>query len=39
MDRRTQARSRFEQLLADYPESELAADAKKISETLAGAGF
>ena len=39
MERKSEARRRFEQLLADYPESELAADVKAISETLAQAGF
>lgn len=39
MDRRKEARQRFDQLIGDYPESALAADARKISEALAQAGF
>jgi TolA-binding protein len=35
MDRKAEAQRRFEQLLAEFPESPLAADAKKISEALA----
>lgn len=38
MDRRAQARRRFEQLIADFPESPLAPDAKKIAEALLKAG-
>ena len=38
MNRRGEARQRFDQLLQDYPESPLAADAKKISDALAKAG-
>lgn len=34
MDRKAEARKRFDQLIADYPESPLAGDAKKISEAL-----
>ena len=34
MDRRGQARRRFEQLIGDFPESQLAPDAKKIAEAL-----
>jgi TolA-binding protein len=34
MDRRGEARRQFDQLIADFPESPLAADAKKISEAL-----
>jgi TolA-binding protein len=34
MDRKAEARRRFDQLIADYPESPLAGDAKKISEAL-----
>lgn len=37
MGRKTQARQRFNQLISDYPESTLAADAKKISDALAKA--
>lgn len=35
MERKAEAQKRFEQLLAEFPESPLAADAKKISEALA----
>ncbi len=38
MDRKGEARKQFDQLIADFPESPLAADAKKISEKLATAG-
>ena len=38
MGRKAEARRRFDQLIADYPESALAGDAKKISEALARAG-
>ncbi len=38
MNRRSEARQKFDQLIGDYPESPLAADAKKISEALAKAG-
>ncbi|MCH8848491.1 MAG: tetratricopeptide repeat protein, partial [Chloroflexi bacterium] len=38
MNRRPEARRRFDQLIGDYPESPLAADAKKISDALAAAG-
>ncbi len=34
MDRKTEAKQRFEQLLSEFPESPLAADAKKIAEAL-----
>lgn len=36
MDRRGEAKQRFEQLLSEFPESPLAADAKKIAEALSG---
>ena len=39
MNRRNQARQRFDQLISEFPESPLAADAKKISDALARAGF
>ncbi|MBW3541979.1 MAG: tetratricopeptide repeat protein, partial [Planctomycetes bacterium] len=39
MERRGEARSRFDQLIGEFPESPLAADAKKISDALAKAGF
>ena len=35
MDRKADAQRRFEQLISEFPESPLAADAKKISEALA----
>lgn len=35
MDRRAEAQRRFEQLISEFPESPLAADAKKISDALA----
>ncbi len=35
MDRRAEAQKRFEQLISEFPESPLAAEAKKISEALA----
>ena len=38
MNRRSDARRRFDQLIGDYPESALAEDARKISEALARAG-
>ncbi|MDG2360432.1 MAG: tetratricopeptide repeat protein [Planctomycetaceae bacterium] len=38
MDRRADARRRFDQLIGDYPESALAEDARKISDALARAG-
>jgi len=34
MGRKAEARQRFDQLIADYPESPLAPDAKRISEAL-----
>ena len=39
MDRKRDARKRFDQLIQDFPESPLAADAKKVSDALAKAGF
>ena len=39
LDRKSDARKQFDQLIADFPESPLAADAKKISEALAKSGF
>jgi TolA-binding protein len=38
MGRRADARQRFDQLIADFPESPMAAQAKEISEALASAG-
>ena len=35
LDRKSEAQRRFDQLIGDFPESPLAADAKKISEALA----
>ncbi|MGE0608925.1 MAG: tetratricopeptide repeat protein [Pirellulales bacterium] len=37
MERKGEARRQFDQLIAEFPESPLAADAKKISEALAKA--
>ncbi|MFO0903887.1 MAG: tetratricopeptide repeat protein [Pirellulales bacterium] len=37
MERKDEAKRRFDQLIGDFPESPLAADAKKISEALAKA--
>lgn len=37
MERRPEAKRRFDQLIGDFPESPLAADAKKISEALSKA--
>jgi TolA-binding protein len=37
LDRKSDARKQFDQLIADFPESPLAADAKRISEALAKA--
>jgi TolA-binding protein len=39
MNRQGQARRRFEQLIGDFPESQLAPDAKKIAEALIKSGF
>ena len=39
MDRPAEARRMFDQLIGDYPESPLAADAKKIAEALRQKGF
>ena len=38
MERRPEAKQRFDQLISEFPESPLASDAKKISEALAKAG-
>jgi TolA-binding protein len=38
MDRKAEAQKRFEQLISEFPESPLAADAKKISDALAKSG-
>ena len=35
MERRSEARRRFDQLISEFPESPLASDAKKISDALA----
>ena len=37
MERKAEAKQRFDQLIGEFPESPLAADAKKISEALAKA--
>jgi tetratricopeptide (TPR) repeat protein len=39
LDRKPEARRRFEQLINDYPESEIASEANKIVEALKKAGF
>jgi TolA-binding protein len=39
MERKADARRQFDNLIGDFPESPLAADAKKISEALRKAGF
>ena len=39
MERKPEARRQFDQLIAEFPESPLATDAKKITEALAKAGF
>lgn len=39
LDRRTEARKRFDQLIDEFPESQLAPEAKRISQALAKAGF
>jgi tetratricopeptide (TPR) repeat protein len=39
MDRKGDARKQFDQLIAEFPESPLAGDAKNITEALAKAGF
>ena len=39
MERRAEARQQFDQLIGEFPESPLAADAKRVAEALAKAGF
>ncbi|TWU26639.1 tol-pal system protein YbgF [Novipirellula galeiformis] len=39
MQRKAEARRRFDQLISEFPESPLASDAKQISMTLSQAGF
>lgn len=39
LEKKGDARKQFDHLIADFPESPLAADAKKISEALRKAGF
>lgn len=39
LDKKAEARQQFDQLIADFPESALAGDAKKISEALRKGGF
>jgi|TARA_B110000037_G_scaffold219257_1_gene284046 tetratricopeptide (TPR) repeat protein len=39
LDRKPEARRRFEQLINDYPESEIAPEANKIAKALTTAGF
>lgn len=38
MGRKAEAKKRFDQLIGEFPESQLAPDAKKISEALLGGG-
>jgi len=38
LDKKADARKQFDQMIADFPESPLAPDAKKISEALRKAG-
>ena len=38
LDKKTEARKQFDQMISDFPESPLAPDAKKISEALRKAG-
>ena len=39
MDRKDEARKRFDQLIDEFPESQLAPDAKRIGQALAKDGF
>ncbi len=39
LDRKPEAREKFEQLVDDYPESEISTEAHKIAEALKTAGF
>lgn len=39
MERKGDARKQFDQLIAEFPESPLATDAKRVAEALAKAGF
>jgi tetratricopeptide (TPR) repeat protein len=39
LDRKPEARKKFQQLIADFPESEIAPEAHKIAEALTKAGF
>lgn len=39
LDRKTEARKKFAQLIADYPESTISSEANKIVEALTKAGF
>ena len=39
VDRKSQARRQFDRLIGDFPESQLASEAKRITEALAKAGF
>ncbi|HEX5106202.1 MAG TPA: tetratricopeptide repeat protein [Pirellulaceae bacterium] len=39
MERRAEAKQRFDQLISEFPESPLATDAKKISDALAKSGM
>ena len=39
MDRKAEARKRFDQLIDEFPESQLAPDAKRIGQALTKGGF
>ncbi len=39
MERKGEARKRFDQMIDEFPESQLAPEAKRISQALAKAGF
>jgi TolA-binding protein len=39
MGKRGEARKRFDQMIDEFPESQLAPEAKRISQALAKAGF
>ena len=39
LDRKPEARKKFQQLIDDYPESEISPEANKIVEALTKAGF
>ena len=39
MERKKEARAKFDQLIGDFPESALATDAKRIADALTKGGF